>query len=254
MTLSPVNYDDRQHVGYARGRRMPHAARDLWMRTFTEHAPRQRPLHVLDLGSGVGRLTPALAQTFGSATGVEPSDRMRAVAEVEAAHPGVRYIAGRAEAIPLADDSVDIVLMMLSYQHVRDRAAAAGEIDRVLKPGGRVFIRGVFSDRMPDIDWHRYFPRARDIELAMFPTTAEVEDAFAPVGLKPVEMVRVREPMSASLAETAERLSHRAISTFEHLTEAEIEEGFARLSAAVAAEMTPVASYNDSDLMVLARV
>src|SRR3990167_542566 len=100
-------------------------------------------------GAGVGRLTPALAETFGGPVwGVEPSAKMRAVAEATAAHPAVTWLAGEAAAIPLPDDTADAALMFLSIHHVPDRAAAAAETARVLKPGGRVLVRSPFSARM----------------------------------------------------------------------------------------------------------
>ena len=93
MGLDKVDYDDRQHAVYARG----------------------RPLTVLDLGSGTGRFTPMLADTFGGPTyGVEPSARMRQVA---AGHPGVSYLPGSAERIPLGDGTCDLVVMFLMLQH-----------------------------------------------------------------------------------------------------------------------------------------
>lgn len=253
MALRHIDYDDNQHRNYARGRPLHEAARDLWMSALSSHAPNRRPLTVLDLGCGTGRFTPPLAGTFGEAVGVEPSDRMRETAERENAHPRVRYLAGSAEAIPLEDGSADLVLMMLSYHHVRDRAAAAREIARVLKPDGRLMLRSVFSDRMPVVDWHRFFPSADAIERAMFPTTDQVETAFAPADLKPVALNRYREPVADSWAETAARMKLRPISTFEHLDEAEIVAGQAALEAYAAAETAPKPLFIDADLMVLAR-
>ncbi|OPG08042.1 hypothetical protein B1L11_28940 [Microbispora sp. GKU 823] len=46
----------------------------------------------LDVGSGTGRFTPALARAFGPVTGVEPSVRMRETAQAQSRHPGVRYL------------------------------------------------------------------------------------------------------------------------------------------------------------------
>ena len=253
MTLRHIDYDDNQHRNYAKGRPLHEAARTLWMSALASHAPDRRPLTVLDLGSGTGRFTPPLAEAFGEAVGVEPSERMRETAERENAHPRVRYLAGSAESIPLEDGSADLVLMMLSWHHVRDRAAAAREIARVLRPGGRLMLRSLFSDRMPVVDWHRFFPSADAIERAMFPTTDQVEAAFAPVGLKPVALDRHREPVAASWAETAERMKLRPISTFEHIDEAEIVAGQAALEAHAATETTPTPLFIDADLMVLAR-
>jgi ubiquinone/menaquinone biosynthesis C-methylase UbiE len=251
--LKPVDYDDNQHRNYARGRPLLDGARARWMQVFAAHAPAERPLTVLDLGSGTGRITTPLAETFGEAVGVEPSAKMRATAEAATSHPRVRFLAGQAEAIPLGDDSCDLVLMNVSFHHVRDRPAAAREIARVLKADGRLLMRSPFSDRLPDITWHRYFPRAREVELAMFPTTAEVEALFAKVGLRQLAFETVREPMAESLKAEAEQMRLRAISTFEHLTEAEIAAGQAALDAAASLETEPQPTYSESDLMVLGR-
>ena len=75
---------------------------------------------------------------------------------------------------------------------------------------------------------------------------------FAAAGLTPLALVEVVETYAANQAETAEKLRLRAISTFEHMTEAEIEEGFARLDAHIAAGVDDgPASTGQSDLLVL---
>src|SRR5215475_12139847 len=45
---------------------------------------------------------------------------------------------GRAEAIPAGEQSIDAVIASLSLMYVIDRAAAAREIARVIRPGGRL--------------------------------------------------------------------------------------------------------------------
>lgn len=230
MTLKRVDYNQVQHRTYAEGRRMPPHALERWMARFAAHLPTTRPLTVIDLGSGVGRLTPALADTFGGPVfGVEPADAMRAVAEETARHPAVQYLEGEAARIPLPDESADAVLMFLSLHHVPDRAAGAREIARVLKPGGRVLIRTALSDRMGGIWWHQFFDRAREIEMAMFPTLAQVSEDFAGAGLDVLALDPVTEVYAANEAEAAEKLKMRAISVFEHMSETEIEAGFIRL-------------------------
>lgn len=249
--IDAVDYDQTQHQTYQAGRELLAASRDLWAQAFAARAPAGRPLACLDLGSGTGRFTPLLAEVFGGPVyGVEPFDRMREQAEA-APHPGpVRYLAGRAEAIPLPDASCDLVLMFLSFHHVRDRPAAAREIRRVLRPGGRLLIRSHFSDRMPEVHWHRWFPSARAVELKMFPALAEVTELFATVGLQPLALDVLRERFTDTLAESARRLRTRAISTFEHLDETEIEEGFRRMDAEIAAGPEGP-TYGDCDLLVL---
>ena len=78
--MKKVDYDARLHGVYAAGREMSTEALETWMEAFARHSPETRPLVWLDLGSGTGRLTPALADAFGGPVhGVEPSDKMRAL-------------------------------------------------------------------------------------------------------------------------------------------------------------------------------
>ncbi|GAA2376888.1 hypothetical protein GCM10010170_081310 [Dactylosporangium salmoneum] len=245
-----MDYDGRQHTVYATGRALPGETARTWAEAFSARAPAHRPLTVLDLGSGTGRFTPLLAGTFGGQVyGVEPSSRMR---EQAAAHPAVRYLEGRAEAVPLPDSSCDLALLFLSLHHFTAPPAAAAEIRRVLRPGGRVLIRSAFSDRMPDLLWHRYFPSARGVEERIFPSLPAVLELFAAAGLEFVALDRIRELSAPSLAAYAERLKLRAISTFEHLPEAEIERGLAALESDAAAERVPRPVHLDSDLLTFA--
>jgi SAM-dependent methyltransferase len=85
---------------------------------------------VLDLAAGTGKLTRPLLEAGLSVVAVEP------VAEMRAALPfTARALEGTAEAIPLADASVDAVTVGQAF-HWFDGDAALEEIARVLIPGG----------------------------------------------------------------------------------------------------------------------
>ena len=86
---------------------------------------------VLDLAAGTGRLTRELARRFGEVVAVEPDERMRAV------HGGA--LEGRAEAIPLEDQSLDAVFVGEAF-HWFDPKAAIAELVRVLRPRGGLAI------------------------------------------------------------------------------------------------------------------
>ena len=90
---------------------------------------------VVDLGAGTGALTRLLVGRAEEVVAVEPDDRMRAV--LAEAVPGARAVAGRGEAIPLPDASVDAVLASSSW-HWMDTVPTLVEIARVLVPGGTV--------------------------------------------------------------------------------------------------------------------
>lgn len=234
--LGRVDYDQVQHAAYATARALPAASIALYMQTFARRLPARRPLTVVDLGSGTGRFTPALAETFGGPVyGVEPAAAMRRTAEAAAAHPKVRYLAGEAAAIPLPDASVDVVLMFLSFHHVPDQAAGAREIARVLKPGGRAILRSTFRERIPDHWWRGFFPRSHAVEEAMFPSVAEARALFEAAGFETVEVAQTEVPFEGDIESAVARLKLRAVSTFEHMTDEELDEGFARIDAALAA-------------------
>jgi ubiquinone/menaquinone biosynthesis C-methylase UbiE len=249
-----VDYDDRMHRVYAEGRRLSADGLRRWRTEFERHAPGRRPLTVLDLGSGTGRFTPLLAEAFGGPVyGVEPSARMREIAESDAVHPASRYLAGRAEAIPLPDESCDLALLYLTLHHFTDQPAALAELVRVLRPGGVVLIRSQFSDRMPDLFWYRYLPSARRVDAAMYKPVGEVIGLARAAGLEG-DVVRVQatgQPLT--LRETYERLVLRPYSTFEHLADDETEAGLAAMGRDAGADPDrPMPAFAE-DLLVLTK-
>ena len=92
---------------------------------------------VADLAAGTGKLTRALAARWANVVAIEPLDGMRAV--LARALPDVRALAGRAEAIPLADGSVDAVFVGEAF-HWFDAPRAAAELARVVRAGGGVAV------------------------------------------------------------------------------------------------------------------
>lgn len=98
-----------------------------------------RPLEVLDLGAGTGKLTRALLDAGHRVTAVEPLDEMRAILSSQL--PAARTLAGSAEHLPLADASVDAVAVGSAF-HWFDESAALEEIARALRPRGVLGLLG----------------------------------------------------------------------------------------------------------------
>jgi len=123
----------------------------------------------VDLGSGSGGLGFALAhKTTGCVILVDPSRGALAQAVRKAQQLGlsgrVRSVVGVAETLPLADDSVELIVSRGSIFFWQDRARGLRESLRVLRPGGCARIGGGFGSAYPR--WARQeFFRRRDGSL-----------------------------------------------------------------------------------------
>ena len=103
--------------------------------------------HVLDAGCGTGSTAIVAARLVGptgSVIGIDPSLNMVARASRKTHRAGVaaEFRSGRAEDLPVADASCDVVISTMMMHHLRSQARQgfARECRRVLRPGGRVFV------------------------------------------------------------------------------------------------------------------
>jgi SAM-dependent methyltransferase len=244
-----VDYDERLHAVYSQGRSMTPAIRRLWTEVLGGYV--ERGAEVLDLGCGTGIYSVMLAEELdATVTGVEPSARMRDVAERENAHPRVRYLDGAAERIPLAEASVDAALLSYVVHHMDDRDAGAAELARVVRPGGLVLVRQTLRDSVPLVPWLEFFPAARPVAERQMPSRAEVGETFAARGFEQVAAEQVDQENAPSLRAFHDRVRWRAISTLELISDEEFEQGLERMRRAAEAETVPQPVREQVDLMV----
>ena len=159
---------------------------------------------------------------------------MRDIALASAAHDDVVYLGGRCEAIPLATGAVDAALLFGVWHHVADRVAAARELQRVVRPSGRVLMRTSSADRLARPWWDTYFPEVRQADLALLPHLAETLSIIGEAGLSLLAVDEVMVPCGLSRRADFTRLQARALSTLEHLGDATIEAGFTRIADGLA--------------------
>lgn len=109
---------------------------------LAELVPLER-LDIIELGCGNARMARTLLQRYPGCrvTGLEVDERQHAK-NLASPQEGLRFMAAGAELIPLADGSFDLALMLKSMHHVPMplMAQALGEIARVLRPGGHLYV------------------------------------------------------------------------------------------------------------------
>ncbi|MGH3530601.1 MAG: class I SAM-dependent methyltransferase [Mycobacterium sp.] len=109
---------------------------------------------VLDLGAGTGKLTTRLVERGLDVVAVDPIAEMLEV--LRKSLPDTPALLGTAEDIPLADNSVDAVLVAQAW-HWFNPARAIPEVVRVLRPGGRLGL--VWNTRDERLGWVRELGR-----------------------------------------------------------------------------------------------
>jgi arsenite methyltransferase len=98
---------------------------------------------VADIGAGTGLLTLDASERVGRDGEVLAIDvSVDALEELRAntTAPNISYFVGRADVLPLTDQSVDAVVTRSVLIYVLDKAEAAREFIRVLRPGGRLSL------------------------------------------------------------------------------------------------------------------
>jgi len=103
---------------------------------------------LLEVGSGRGGGAGYIAGTFKPALYIGLDIAKNAVALASRLHvlPNLKFIRGSAEAIPLPDDSIDVVLNVESCHAYGSVSQFLSEVKRVLKPGGYLILADFRSE------------------------------------------------------------------------------------------------------------
>lgn len=147
----------------------------------------------IDIGCGPGALTEVLIGRLGAGavSACDPSESF--LAAVRERCPGVDVRPGSAERLPFPDAAFDAALAQLVVHFVHDPDQAAGEMRRVVRPGGAV--AACVWDFAEQMQLLRFFwdaalavrPDAPDeAQVLRFGKTGEIAELFATAGLTDV--------------------------------------------------------------------
>ncbi len=106
---------------------------------------------LLDVGCATGAAIRGAAGTVQLAIGVDACPRMIDRARQLAGLKRAGFVVAIIERLPFADGVCTALLCSGVLRHVSDRTAAAREIARVLRPGGRAVVGSLVPEQRPDV-------------------------------------------------------------------------------------------------------
>jgi ubiquinone/menaquinone biosynthesis C-methylase UbiE len=226
-----MDYDDTDiAVAYDLGRSHGPEVLDLWMSTVSSYLEERAVTSILDLGCGTGRFSEALAVHFDAAViGIDPSKKMLEQARSKQPDQRVRYLFGSAEAIPLPDESVDLVFMSMIFHHLQDPALAARECRQVLRDGGTAFLRAGTRERISSYPYVDFFPASRQILEGCLAKCKDVCQVFETAGFRTIAVDVVTQEIAPTFQRYAEKISAGADSVLASLSQTDFEAGLEAL-------------------------
>jgi SAM-dependent methyltransferase len=123
---------------------------------------------VLDVACGEGYGSALLAEVAQSVTGVDIDAAAVAHAAAKYRRGNLRFSAGSATAIPLADATVDLAVSFETIEHLAEHDAMLAEIRRVLRPGGALLISSPDRREYTEAAHYRNPFHVRELDAAEF--------------------------------------------------------------------------------------
>lgn len=149
---------------------------------------RLTPRRILDLGSGTGTVSAALARRYPRARILQMDVSLSMLRHARGRNRlrtwlgGMQFTAGDAERLPLAAGSFDLVLSNLAIQWCNDLEAVMAELRRVLRPGGLVMFTTFGPDTLRELReaWSRVDGH---VHVSRFEDMHDIGDAMVRAGL-----------------------------------------------------------------------
>jgi demethylmenaquinone methyltransferase/2-methoxy-6-polyprenyl-1,4-benzoquinol methylase len=228
----------RQAEGYDETRSAsPSVLRAL--REALRGAPGRR---LADIGGGTGNYALALTREGWEPIVVDRSAEMLARAEAK----GLETVEADAQRLPFEDESFDAATMISMLHHVEDRRVALAEARRILRPRGRLVVKGFTGEDAASLWVLDYFPSSRRWMEATHPPRAAILEELPGAHVFALEFEDMEDASLAALSADPERMleaaERGATSYFERMQRDhpdELRAGRARLREDIAAGRAP---------------
>jgi demethylmenaquinone methyltransferase/2-methoxy-6-polyprenyl-1,4-benzoquinol methylase len=209
------------------------------LREALRGAPGRR---LADVGGGTGNYALALTREGWEPVVVDRSAEMLARAEAK----GLETVEADAQRLPFEDESFDAATMISMLHHVEDRRVALAEARRILRPRGRLVVKGFTGEDAASLWVLDYFPSSRRWMEATHPSRAAILEELPGARVFALEFEDMEDASLAALAADPERMleaaERGATSYFERMQRDhpdELRAGRARLAEDIAAGRAP---------------
>lgn len=144
------------------------ARRELVRDWVARYGPTRADLRILDVGCGTGA-TLSVLEELGEAIGIDSSEEALGFCKNRGHR---RLILARAEDLPTAAASVDVITALDLLEHIEDDAKAVRQLAEALRPGGLLLVtvpayRSLWSEHDEALDHVRRYEAARLRELLL---------------------------------------------------------------------------------------
>lgn len=234
MTVDPTAFRSELLPTEHFDRRFRPESISFWVPLLVELGDIHEGTRVLDVGCGTGGFARAIAERTGAAVvGLDRSFAFLAHARglPPPAQGSVEWLEGDAEAVPLADRSVDRVLLSLVLHQLAEPRQAVKEAHRVLGPGGLVLVRTIAPEDAVERVPARYLPSMAAADAARMPRIDAIEGWLADAGFEERERRRCLRNQRLEPAEQERDLLAEVRGRYRFVTDAELGAGLEQMRA-----------------------
>lgn len=136
----------------------------------------------LDIGCGTGNYTNELQKNGFQFIGIDPSNQMLEKAKLK--NNEIDWKIGTAENTGLPQNFVDGIIGSLTIHHWTDLISAFSELNKILKPNGKIVIFTSTPKQMEGYWLNHYFPKMLSDSITQMPTLESVETAMKKSGME----------------------------------------------------------------------